>query len=53
MIKPETIPSEICAVLTDIAKIRKMVLENAPQCLPIVAPLIISAEEHLHSMWQS
>lgn len=44
------IPEPICAVLTDIAKIRRTILENAPQCLPLLAPIIVDAENHLHAM---
>lgn len=43
-------PEQVCAVLQDIAKIRRTILENAPQCLPLLAPLIIDAEDHLHSL---
>lgn len=41
------IPDQICAVLADIAKIRRTILESAPQCLPLLAPTIVDAEEHL------
>lgn len=44
------IPEQVCAVLNDIAKIRRTILENAPQCLPLLAPLIVDAEDHLHSL---
>lgn len=46
------IPNEIRTLLLDIAKIRQTILENAPQCLPAIAPVIIDAEEHLHAMWE-
>ncbi len=45
------IPEQVCAVLQDIAKIRRTILENAPQCLPLLAPTIIDAENHLHSLY--
>lgn len=48
----EAIPGEILALLSDLAKIRVTVLENAPHCLPAIAPFILEAEEHVHSLWQ-
>lgn len=45
-----SIPHEIRQLLHDIAKIRRTVLEQAPDCLPAVAPIIIDAENHLHAM---
>ncbi len=50
MEKAAKIPEPICAVLADIAKIRRTILENAPQCLPLLAPAIVDAENHLHAM---
>ncbi len=46
------IPEQVCAVLADIAKIRRTVLENAPQCLPLLAPMIVDAEDHLLAIRQ-
>lgn len=45
------IPAEICELLADMAKIRQTILENAPQCLPAVAPAFIDAEQRIHSFW--
>lgn len=45
------IPAEIHALLADMAKIRQTILENAPQCLPIIAPTFIDAEQRIHSIW--
>ena len=50
--EPVKIPQEIRALLLDIAKIRQTILENAPQCLPVLAPVIVDAEEHVHAIWQ-
>jgi hypothetical protein len=47
------IPAEIHALLTDIAKIRQGILENAPQCLPVLAPAFIDAEQRIHAIWHS
>jgi hypothetical protein len=49
--KTVKIPEQVCAVLNDIAKIRRTILENAPQCLPLLAPIIVDAEDHLHSLY--
>lgn len=46
------IPEQVCAVLADIAKIRRTILENAPQCLPLLAPVIVDAENHLLTIAQ-
>lgn len=47
------IPKEIHALLKDMAQIRQAILVNAPQCLPIVAPAIIDAEQRISAIWQS
>lgn len=49
--KSNAIPQEIRELLQDIARIRRTVLEQAPDCLPAVAPIIVDAENHLHAMW--
>lgn len=41
---------EIHALLTDMAKIRREILENAPQCLPVLAPAFIDAERRIHAI---
>lgn len=45
------LPKEVRAILNDIAKIRRTILENAPDCLPVLAPVIVDAEDHVHAMW--
>lgn len=45
------IPADAHALLFDIATIRKIVLENAPACLPLLAPALVSAEERIRSIW--
>jgi hypothetical protein len=47
------IPADIHALLMDMAKIRQTILVNAPQCLPILAPAIIDAEQRINAIWQS
>lgn len=47
------IPVEIHGLLTDLAKIRQGILENAPHCLPIIAPAFIDAEQRINAIWHS
>ncbi|CAB4147980.1 hypothetical protein UFOVP431_67 [uncultured Caudovirales phage] len=42
-----TMTAEAVALLTDIAKIRHTILEKAPQCLPLLAPTLVSAEQRI------
>lgn len=43
-------PKDALALLTDLAKIRREILENAPQCLPALAPSFVDAEQRIHAM---
>jgi hypothetical protein len=43
--------ADINALLQDIAKIRHTILENAPQCLPLLAPAFIDAEQRIYAIW--
>lgn len=45
------IPSDALALLSDIAKIRQVVLENAPQVLPLLAPALVKAERRIYHIW--
>ncbi len=42
--------ADVVALLADMAKIRHTILENAPQCLPLLAPAFIDAEERIHAI---
>jgi hypothetical protein len=53
MDKSLTIPDNIRGILFDLAQIRMLLLENAPQCLPVVAPAMIDAEQRVNAIWQS
>ena len=44
-------PADVIALLRDIAKIRHTILENAPQCLPLLAPAVIDAEQRIYAIW--
>lgn len=46
----EKTEKEIREILRDMAKIRQVILENAPQCLPILAPAFIDAEQRIKSI---
>lgn len=43
-------PADVVALLTDMAKIRHTILENAPQCLPLLAPAFTDAEERIYAI---
>jgi hypothetical protein len=44
-------PADVNALLKDMAKIRHTILENAPQCLPLLATTFVNAEERIHAIW--
>lgn len=45
------IPDAIHALLRDMAMIRQTILVNAPACLPVLAPVLIDAEEQINQLW--
>lgn len=46
-------PEDIHGLLTDMARIRREILENAPQCLPALAPAFTDAEQRIYAIWGS
>jgi hypothetical protein len=44
-------PADVIALLKDIAKIRHTILENAPQCLPLLASALTDAEQRICTIW--
>ena len=51
MKKQNKIPADARALLSDIAKIRQTILENAPECLAILAPTLIDTENRIYRIW--
>lgn len=51
MEKRSKIPADARALLSDIAKIRQTILENAPECLAILAPTLVDAENRIYRIW--
>jgi len=43
-------PADVVALLKDMAKIRHTILENAPQCLPLLAPAFVDAEQRIYAI---
>ena len=44
-------PADVNELLKDMAKIRHTLLENAPQCLPLLAQAFVDAEQRIHAIW--
>jgi len=44
-------PADVNALLRDMAVIRHTILEKAPQCLPLLAPTFIDAEQRIFAIW--
>ena len=43
-------PADVNALLKDMAVIRHTILVNAPQCLPLLAPAFIDAEQRIYAI---
>jgi hypothetical protein len=45
------IPEEARELLQDLAEIRRIVLEQSPGCLPLLAASLVRAEQRVRDTW--